>query len=219
VLIFVLMAAGAMGVVVAWRLVAAGRASVWTAMGVVTGGAALASLATGTLSLSPRVPWGWAAIAGGGVGILLYGATAAFVLVVRRWASFDRHVAEIYDQRKGLPLWLALVLAGVVVAPGEELFWRGLFQGTLADSIGWPAAAGLTWLAYVGANAASGSLPILFGAVVSGAVWGALALWTHGVLASLVCHTVWTSLMLILPPGGVGRRTPIPWASRDTGSS
>jgi membrane protease YdiL (CAAX protease family) len=219
VLIFALMAAGSVGVVVAWRLVAAGRVSVWRAMGLASGGAGLASLATGTLALSPEVPWPWSAIAGAGVGILLYGATAAFVLVVRRWESFDRHVAQIYDQRKGLSLPLALVLAGLLVAPGEELFWRGLFQGRLAVAIGWPAAAGLTWLAYGAANAASGSLPIVFGAVVSGAVWGALALWTHGVLASLVCHTLWTSLMLVLPPGGAGRRTPTPWSSRDTGSS
>jgi hypothetical protein len=37
-------------------------------------------------------------------------------------------------------------------------------------------------------------------------VWGALALWTHGVLASLLCHGVWTGLMVTLPPGGAGRR-------------
>jgi membrane protease YdiL (CAAX protease family) len=146
----------------------------------------------------------------------LYVATAVFVLLVRRWASFDRHVEEIYDQRKGLPLSLALVLAALVVAPGEELFWRGLFQSRLAATTGWVVAAVLTWLIYIAANAASRSLPILFGALVSGAVWGALALWTRGVLASLLCHAVWTSLMLIFPPGGAKRSTPIPWSSRDT---
>jgi hypothetical protein len=188
-------------------------------MGVVTGGAGMASLATGRLSLSPNVAWGWSAMAGAGVGILLYAATVAFVLLVRRWGSFDRHVEEIYDQRKGLPMSLALVLAALVVAPGEELFWRGLFQSRVAATTGWPAAAVLTWLVYVTANAASRSLPILFGALVSGAVWGALALWTHGVLASLLCHAVWTSLMLVFPPGGAKRRMPVPWSSRDTGPS
>lgn len=215
-LIFALMGAGAIGVLLAWRLVVAGRVSVWTAMGTMTGGAGLASLATGRLSLSPKVGLGWSAGAGAGVGVGLYLATAAFVLVVRRWPSFDRHVEEIYDQRRDLSLPAALSLAALVVAPGEELFWRGLFQSRLGAAIGWGVAAVLTWLVYVVANAASESLPILFGALVSGAVWGALAWWTQGVLASLLCHTVWTGLMLVAPPGGTERRTPIPWPLRET---
>ena len=215
-LIFALMAAGAVGVLVAWRLVVAGRVSVWTALGTMTGAAGLASLATGRLSLSPKVGWGWAAAAGMGIGVVLYLATAAFVLIVRHWSFFDRHVEEIYDQRKGLRLPVALGLAAAVVGPGEELFWRGLFQSRLAATIGWATAAFLTWLVYVVVNAASESLPILFGALVSGAVWGGLALWTHGVVASLLCHTVWTGLMVIAPPGGAERRSPIRWPSRET---
>jgi membrane protease YdiL (CAAX protease family) len=216
VLIYSLMVVGALGVLVAWRLVVVGRVSVWSAMGVATGGAGLAALATGRLALSPKVAVGLSALAGVGLGVLLYLATAAFVLVVRRWPQFDRHVEEIYDQRKDVPLPLALVLAALVVAPGEELFWRGLFQWQLSATIGWAAAAIVTWLVYVGVNAASQSLPILAGALVSGAVWGALALWTHGVLASLLCHTVWTSLMLVFPPGGTKRRMPDPWPSAET---
>ena len=44
------------------------------------------------------------------------------------------------------------------------------------------------------------------GAVVAGAVWGGLAVWTHGVLASLVSHVVWTALMVAIPPGGMQER-------------
>jgi membrane protease YdiL (CAAX protease family) len=120
---------------------------------------------------------------------------------------FDRHVAEVYDQRKGLSLPTALVLAAGTTAMGEEFFWRGLFQSRLAATMGWPLAALVTWSAYVVANAASGSLPILAGGIVSGAVWGALALWTHGILASVLCHAVWTGLMVTFPPGGPSRRT------------
>lgn len=215
-LIFALMVAGTLGVLLAWRLVVVGRVSVWTAMGTVTGLAGLASLATGRVSLSPRVAWGRSALGGIGMGALLYLATAAFVLVVRRWPQFDRHVEEIYDQRKDLPLPIALVLASLVVAPGEELFWRGLFQWRLAAAIGWVAAALVTWLVYVAVNAASQSLPILAGALVSGAAWGGLALWTHGVLASLLCHTVWTALMVVFPPGGTKRRMQAPSPSAKT---
>lgn len=205
-LIFVLMALGGAAVFLAWGLVRRGSVSVWVAMSSVVGAAGLASLASGRIHLSPRVGLAWSAVAGVGAGVILYLATAAFVLIVRRWPVFDRHVAQIYDQRKGLALPVAMVLAALVVAPGEELFWRGLVQGRFAQAIGWPGATAITWGAYVAANAASGSLPILAGAVVSGAVWGALALWTRGVLASGLCHAVWTALMLAAPPGGPAAR-------------
>jgi membrane protease YdiL (CAAX protease family) len=178
-------------------------------------GVGLAALATGRVNLSPKLRWPWAVAAGVGAGVALYLATVAFVVIVRRWHVFDRHVAEIYDQRKGLSLPTALVLAAGITAAGEEFFWRGLFQSRLASAWGWPGAALVTWLVYVVVNAASASLPILAGAVVSGAVWGALALWTHGVLASLLCHAIWTGLMLTLPPGGAERRTARAGAQRD----
>jgi len=205
-MVFAIMAVGAAGVVVVWRLVAADRVSVWVGQGALFAAAGLAALATGRVRLSSRVSWPRALFAGLGAGLVLYLATVAFVLVVRRWPLFERHVAHIYDQRKGLSLPAALLLAAAVVAPGEEVFWRGLFQGRLADTMGWIAAAGVTWGIYVAVNAASRSLPIVAAAVVSGGVWGALALWTHGVLASLACHALWTSLMVGLPPTGAADR-------------
>jgi membrane protease YdiL (CAAX protease family) len=175
---------------------------VWVAMGLASGGGGLAAVATGKIQLSTRLAWPLAVVLGLGVGVVLYVATFAFVGIVERWRAFDRHVSEIYDQRRGLSRGVALILASLVTAPGEELLWRGLLQWRLGESAGRPLAALLAWGAYVAANSVSRSLPILAGAVVSGAVWGGLALWTHGVLASILCHSVWTGLMLCLPPGG-----------------
>jgi len=194
------MAAGGLAVAVAWALVATRRASVWIAMSVVVGGAAIAALATGTVDLSPDLAPVPAALSGLGSGLALYAATRVFVSAVQGWRPFAHHVEDLYDLRRGLPLPLALILAAGVVSAAEEIFWRGLFQGRLAMSLSALAAAGLAWLAYVAANLPSTSLPIVAGAVVSGAVWGALALWTGGVLASVVCHSVWTGLMLVRPP-------------------
>jgi membrane protease YdiL (CAAX protease family) len=198
----VIMAGGAFAFVAAWRLVASGRVSIWAAMTTVAGVAGVAAMATGRVPLSPKVRWPVSAGAGAGAGVALYLATATFVLVVRRWPAFDRHVAEIYDQRRGLSVASALLLASGINAPGEELFWRGLFQTRLAPAMGWAGAALATWAAYLVVNLASENLPIVAGGIVGGAVWGALGLWTHGALASLMCHVVWTGLMLVRPPGG-----------------
>lgn len=196
----VLMGAGAVAVFVGWIVVSAGRGSVWIVMGVVLGALCTASLATRRVVASGRLSVGTATAAGLGAGLALYGATVAFVVVVRRWPVFERHVAEVYDQRKGLSLPLALLLAAGVVAPSEEVFWRGLFQGRAGQAFGSGAGFAVAWAVYIAANAGSASLPILAAAVVSGGVWGGLALWTHGVLAGIWCHTLWTALMLAWPP-------------------
>jgi len=99
-----IMAVGGVTDLAAWRLVAARRLSVWVAMGIASGGAGLAALATGRLALSPRLAVPWAVLWGIASGLALYGVTVAFVLVVRRWPVFERHVEEIYGQRKGLSL-------------------------------------------------------------------------------------------------------------------
>ena len=191
-MIVALSVAGALAVVVAWRLTVAGRVSVWWSMGFVEGAAGIVAIATGRVHLARDLSPAAALAIGLGAGLALYLATRAFVAVARRSPVFERQVATIYGRREGLSLWPTLVLAAGVTASGEELFWRGLVQGRFG--------ALATWGAYVLVNVASESLPIVAGAIVSGAVWGGLALGTHGVLASLGCHAVWTALMLALPP-------------------
>jgi membrane protease YdiL (CAAX protease family) len=73
-------------------------------------------------------------------------------------------------------------------------------QGVAGGALGDLPGAVLAWAAYVGANAFSGSVPVVLGAVVGGGVWAALAAWTGGVVASLACHAMWTALMVALPP-------------------
>ncbi|HJV04165.1 MAG TPA: CPBP family glutamic-type intramembrane protease, partial [Actinomycetota bacterium] len=91
-------------------------------------------------------------------------------------------------------------LAAGVVAPAEEVFWRGLVQGALSAVAGPAGGAALAWAAYVAVNVVSGSLPIVLGAAVGGAVWTGLAWWTGGVVAGVACHAVWTALMILRPP-------------------
>lgn len=106
----------------------------------------------------------------------------------------------MYARQAGLPLWAALVLSLAVMVVGEELFWRGLFQLRLGRGLdSHLAGAVLSWLAFVAANLPSANLAIVAGAVVGGAVWTGLAWWSHGFLASMTSHVMWTGLMLSAP--------------------
>ena len=191
---------GGAAVVMAWLLVRSGRASIWTAMGVAAGLAGALAVLTGRVRLATDLRPLWAAALGLGSGLLLYGATAAFMAVAGRWPPLARHARALYDQRQGLPMPVALGLASLLVAPGEEALWRGLIQPLLAGPLGPVGGAAGAWAAYVGANAISGSVPIVLGAVVGGAAWTLLALLTGGILASVLCHAVWTGLMIVWPP-------------------
>lgn len=184
----------------AWALVTRGRRSVWVVMSATLATMGVAVLIVRAPSLSPRVAPGAALAVGLGGGVGLYLATRVFVaLMASRWPALLRHSRETYSRRGRMPLAAAVLLAAVVNASGEELFWRGLVQTRWSHGLGTAGGGLLAWATFVVANLPSANLAIVAGAVVGGAVWTALAWWTHGVLASLACHGLWTALMLVFP--------------------
>jgi hypothetical protein len=184
----------------AWWLVAVRRASIWSVVAPVIFVAGIAAVVVQPPLLSGDVSVAVAAAAGIASGVVLYGATRAFVaLVARPWPAFIRHARSVYAHGDA-GLGALAVAAASAVAIGEELFWRGLVQRELsarldAASLGAAATLGL----YALVNAVSRNLALVAGAVVGGAVWGALAWWTGGVLASVLSHATWTALMLVRP--------------------
>jgi membrane protease YdiL (CAAX protease family) len=192
-------AAGFVLEVVAWRAVAAGRASLWRlivavfAVEGVVAAIVLPPIASGHETVAVALA------AGAASGLALWAGTLAFVAVAVRWQPFRTDVAERYSRAAEVSLPVAIALSILVAVPGEELFWRNLVQrrfGVSSEMVG----AAVAWLGYVAVNAASGSLPFIAGAVVGGAVWGGLAWWSGGIAASVASHGVWTALMLARPP-------------------
>jgi len=205
---WIVIGVGCVTQVVAWRVVARGRGTVWTVLGPVLAVCGAAAALVRHPVASGRVDGPIAAAAGLAAGVALYLATIAFVSVASRVDAFRRQVAGQYGPVTGSRLPLVLALALLLAVPGEELFWRGLVQTRLQASLPVLSGPALAWLGYVLVNTASGSLPFVAGAMVGGAVWGALALWTHGLLASVLCHGAWTALMLLRPPGAAREMMP-----------
>lgn len=191
---------GPLAVAGAWLVVRAGRTTVWTAMGITLGVLGVLSLLSGEPRVSgDRGAWFDLGV-GAPAGVALYAATVAFLTVAGRWPLLARHAAELYGRRRGMSLGRALGISAAITAPGEELLWRGVVLGVLGSVFAPWTAGPLAWSAYVAANAVSGSVPIVLGAVVGGAAWTGLAVWTGGVLAGIACHVVWTGLMIARPP-------------------
>jgi CAAX protease family protein len=195
----VVMIVGALAEGVGWWAVASGDRSVWRVMPPVLVAMGLAAWIVRSPVPASGVGVGAAALVGALSGIALYAATRTFVAIVAGWAWFARSVEAIYGPTEQIGRGFAVALT-IAMAATEELFWRGLFQARVSAGAGAAVGATLTWLAYVAANLPSTSAPIVAGALVGGAVWAGLAWWSGGLLASLLCHAIWTGAMVALPP-------------------
>lgn len=201
-MIAALMVLGLVAEGVAWWWISSRGVSVWGTMTPVLLTLGIIALLTGRPEAAGEVSTSVAALVGVGAGLALYLATRAFVAIVApRWGSFRAQSVSMYGRRAALPLGLVLALAGLLMVPGEELFWRGLFLPGLRERLDSTvlAAAG-AWAAFVAANLPSRNLAIVAGSMVGGAAWVGLAVWSGGVVAGLSCHVVWTVLMLARPP-------------------
>ncbi len=198
--------AGTIAEIVGWWAVSRRGRDVWRVMPWVLGSMGIAAVlvAPVTWSRDDLAPARALAV-GVASGLGLYLGTRVFVWLASRWSPFRRDVVEKYREAGSVALATSLMLSLVVMVPSEELFWRGLVQGELAAAATAGVAAGATWLVYLVENVQSRSLPIVAAAIVGGALWGGLAWWSGGVLASLGSHILWTGLMLLLPPGA-GRK-------------
>jgi CAAX protease family protein len=200
----ILIVAGMCAQGIGWWLISFKGREVWRVLPVL-----LAAMGIGAVLLLPdvvpRVDDTIALLGGLTAGVMLYVATRLVVALAVRWQPFARQVRAAYAPTGEERFARTLVLSLLLSVPGEELFYRGLVQRTLAGTwLGLGGGALATWLLYILANVPSRSLPIIAGAVVGGFVWGALAWWSGGLVAPLASHVVWTGMMLLVPPH-VGR--------------
>jgi len=91
---------------------------------------------------------------------------------------------------------------GLLVAPAEELFWRGVVQARLAPRLGrWGAVAAATGIA-IAAALVTGEPFLALATAPTFAAWGALAAWRGSLVPSIASHAAWTVLVAsVAPPG------------------
>ncbi len=169
-----------------------------------------APLCAGWIALSARAAPGLAPRLrprGGDLGLalstalLLYAASRAFL-----WAGCGglsdvlcAPLASTFSRFHARGLAPALVL-GLLAAPAEELFWRGVVQARLAPRLGrWRAVAAATAIAVVVALV-TGEPFLALATAPTYAVWGALAAWRGNLAPSIVSHAVWSVLVASVAP-------------------
>jgi uncharacterized protein len=137
----------------------------------------------------------------------LYVTFAAGDRFARRFVpGGDEQIREIYGLRRLAPRGEIAARVVVVIAPAEELFWRGFVQGALCRRFGrWPGAA-VAAMAYGGAHALTGNFTLAGAAAVAGAHWSVLSAAGMPLGALIVSHVAWDLWIFLLQPttGEVG---------------
>jgi membrane protease YdiL (CAAX protease family) len=112
----------------------------------------------------------------------------------------ERQIREIYALRELRPRPEIAIRLVTVVAPAEELFWRGLVQAALMRRLGrWRgAAAGAA--SYAGVHAVTGNITLLGAAGVAGVHWAALYALGVPLGALIVSHAAWDLWIFLLQP-------------------
>lgn len=185
---------------VAWRLASLGRVPFWPTVTVTWAALGATALAIGDPSCCGERGVIAELAVGTASGLLLYAATRIVVIFASRWGVVAAAVDDVYARSGEASPAFVWVITLAVVVPGEELFWRGVATPWLVDATATAIGAVLAWLAAVAVAATWSSLPFLAAAVVGGALWTALAIWSGGVAAPIASHLVWTACMLAWPP-------------------
>ena len=145
----------------------------------------------------------WDLLLGAASAALLYRTFALGDRFARRFVpSGSRDIAEIYALRELRPRSEIALRLVTVVAPAEELFWRGLVQEGLMLRFGRWRGAALAAAAYGGVHGVTGNVTLVGAASVAGAHW--CVLYAAGVPlgALIVSHQLWDVWIFLLQPTG-----------------
>lgn len=137
-----------------------------------------------------------AAIAAGLYGVFAVGDRAARIVM----PNGDQDIGNIYELRRLRPRTeLALRLA-LVIAPAEELFWRGLLQEALSRRYGRTKGAAISAAMYGGAHICTGNPTLVGAATVAGAGWSGLAAAGVPMPALVASHVIWDVWIFLIRP-------------------
>ncbi len=138
---------------------------------------------------------------GVGAAVGLYAIFQAGDRLARRiMPKGAEEIGSIYSLRGLRPPADVAARLALVIAPAEELFWRGFLQRRLARRIGPWRGAALGATAYGGAHAVTANLTLMGAAGVAGAYWATLAAAGLPMGALIVSHIVWDIWIFLLAP-------------------
>jgi membrane protease YdiL (CAAX protease family) len=109
-------------------------------------------------------------------------------------------IGEVYALRRLRPVPELAARLAFVIAPAEELFWRGFVQHRLERRWTRRQAAAAAASAYGGAHLVAGNMTLTGAAGVAGAYWSALAAAGMPMAALIASHIAWDIWIFLIAP-------------------
>lgn len=112
---------------------------------------------------------------------------------------FSGQISRLYSSFSPEVFWHYLVLV-LIIAPGEEIFWRGFVQKRLAIHFNSKTSLILSVLLYASVHLYSGEFILVLAALIAGFVWSALYAWKQNMPLVILSHIVFDLLLFVFLP-------------------
>jgi uncharacterized protein len=187
---------------VVWTAAFRGRRGFWPKMAVGVGTLGAFALAANPELRSPR---NRPRLRDAGVGLATAAALYGIFQVGDRFArrvmpTGAADIDEVYARRRTAPRWFIASALALLIAPGEELFWRGLVNGYLMQRLGRTAGSALGAVIYGGIHLITGNLTLTGAAGIAGAFWSLQYLFEGRLPAVIVSHVAWDVWIFLVQP-------------------
>jgi membrane protease YdiL (CAAX protease family) len=165
-------------------------------------GLALGGLAVAAEPALRRTRFRWRDVLGGlaSAGVLYAIFQVGDRIARRVLRKGGEEISQIYGLERLRPREELAARLAFVIAPAEELFWRGLLQGGWARKYGVLPGLAMSVAAYGGAHLVTGNLTLIAAATVVGGFWGILSALGAPLSMLIVSHAVWDVFIFLVAP-------------------
>ena len=112
---------------------------------------------------------------------------------------FANQISRLYGRFSPELIWHYLVLV-LILAPGEEIFWRGFIQKRLSKYFSMKMSIGLSVILYASVHLYSGEFILVLAAIIAGLAWSILYAWKRSLPLVIVSHIVFDLLLFVFIP-------------------
>lgn len=112
---------------------------------------------------------------------------------------FASQISLLYSKFSPQIFWHYLVLV-IIIAPGEEIFWRGFIQKRLHKYFSLKKSIVFSVLLYASVHFYSGHAILVLAAIIAGFAWSALYAWKKSLPLVIISHIVFDLLLFVFLP-------------------
>lgn len=140
-------------------------------------------------------------VTGLGSAAALYGIFQAGDRIARRvMPAGDQDIGAIYALRTSAPRPAIAAALGLVIGPGEEIFWHGFVQRTLQRRYGRVRAWLISSAIYGSIHMVSENLTLTGAAATAGLFWGGIFALEGRLPALIISHVSWDIWIFLIAP-------------------